>query len=169
VLAAGAEGQAQILGRNAPAIRHLATIRHAMRHALYCDAFAGPVLGDSEALLSYLAFDMAHLSTEKLRILYLNAANRLLGDEIAAEGSVNAARVVPRAIMRRALDLGATAMILVHNHPSGDPTPSRDDVEATRRIAEAARALDICIHDHIVVAGGGWTSFRGLGLLRAAA
>lgn len=140
-----------------------------MVHALRCNAFAGPVLGDSEALLAYLAFDMAGLATERLRILYLNAANRLLCDETQTEGSVNAARVVPRAIMRRAVEVGATALILVHNHPSGDPTPSRDDVEATRRIADAAHALDIFIHDHVIVAGTGWTSFRALGLLRAAA
>lgn len=158
-----------VLGRHAAAAQHLETIHEAMLHALRCDAFAGPLLGDSEALLSYLAFDMAGLATERLRILYLNAANRLLADEVAVEGSVNAARVVPRAIMRRALDLGATALILVHNHPSGDPTPSRDDVEATRRIAAAAGALDICIHDHIIVGGTNWNSFRGLGLLRNAA
>jgi len=169
VLAAGPEAQARVLGKHAVAVAHLTTIREAMLHALRCNAFAGPVLGDSEALLTYLAFDMAGLTTERLRILYLNAANRLLADEAEAEGTVNAARVLPRSIMRRALDLGATAMILVHNHPSGDPTPSRDDIEATRRIAEAARALDICVHDHVIVGGSGWTSFRALGLLRAAA
>jgi len=140
-----------------------------MLHALRCDALAGPILGDSQALLTYLTFDMAHLPTERLRILYLNSANRLLCDVTEPEGSVNATRVLPRAIMRRAVEVGATALILVHNHPSGDPTPSRDDVEATRRIADAARALDICIHDHVIVAGAAWTSFRALGLLRAAA
>jgi DNA repair protein RadC len=169
VLAAGPAAQRAVLGRHSGPIQHLETIREAMLHALRCDAFAGPVLGDSEALLSYLAFDMARLPTERLRVLYLNAANRLLGDEVAVEGSVNAARVVPRTIMRRALDLGATALILVHNHPSGDPTPSRDDVEATRRIAAAGIALDVWVHDHIIVAGTSWTSFRALGLLRAAA
>jgi len=169
VLAAGQAAQRVVLGRNAAAAQHLETIREAMLHALRCDAFTGPVLGDSEALLSYLAFDMAGLATERLRILYLNAANRLLADEVAVEGSVNAARVIPRAIVRRALDLGATALILVHNHPSGDPTPSRDDVEATRRIAAAAAALDMCIHDHIIVAGTSWSSFRALGMLRPAA
>jgi DNA repair protein RadC len=158
-----------VLGTKAAAVRHLGTIREAMLHALRCDAFAGPVLGDSQALLTYLTFDMAHLPTERMRILYLNSANRLLCDDTGPEGSVNAAPVVPRAIMRRAVEVGATALILVHNHPSGDPAPSREDVEATRRIAEAARALDICIHDHVIVAGASWTSFRALGLLRAAA
>jgi DNA repair protein RadC len=169
VLAAGPEAQTRILGTQAAAVRHLGTIREAMLHALRCDAFAGPVLGDSQALLTYLTFDMAHLPTERLRILYLNSANRLLCDDAGPEGSVNATRVLPRAIMRRAVEVGATALILGHNQPSGDPTPSRDDVEATRRIADAARALDICIHDHVIVAGSAWTSFRALGLLRAAA
>jgi DNA repair protein RadC len=169
VLAAGPASQARVLGRDAPAARHLQTIREAMLHAFRCDAFAGPVLGDSEALLAYLMFDMARLPTERLRILYLNSANRLLCDDTAADGSVNAAQVIPRAIMRRAVEVGATALILVHNHPSGDPTPSRADVEATRRIADAARALDICIHDHVIVAASAWTSFRALGLLTTAA
>jgi DNA repair protein RadC len=166
VLAAGPAAQARVLGKQADVARHLDAVREAMHHALRCKAFAGPVLGDSEALLSYLAFDMAHLPVERLRILYLNAANRLLADETAAEGSVNAARVVPRTIIRRALDIGATALVLVHNHPSGDPTPSRDDVEATRSIVAAAAALDICVHDHVIVAGSAWSSFRALGLLR---
>jgi DNA repair protein RadC len=74
--------------------------------------------------------------------------------------------VHPREIVRRALEVGATAIILVHNHPSGDPTPSASDVEATRRIAMAAGALDICIHDHVIIAGSAWTSFRALGLLQ---
>lgn len=169
MLAADPGAQSRILGSQAATVRYLGTIRDAMLHALRCDAFAGPVLGDSQALLTYLTFDMAHLPTERLRILYLNSANRLLCDETEPEGSVNATRVLPRAIMRRAVEVGATALILVHNHPSGDPAPSRDDVEATRRIAEAARALDICVHDHVIVAGANWTSFRALGLLRVAA
>lgn len=147
-------------------MRHLDIIREAMLHALRCNAFAGPVLGDSDALVAYLAFDMARLPTERLRVLYLNSANHLLCDETVSEGSVNAAQFVPRAIMRKAVEVGATALIMVHNHPSGDPRPSRDDVEATRRIADAAHALDICIHDHVIVAGSAWTSFRALGLLR---
>lgn len=169
MLAASPAARARVLDAAAPALRHLETVREAMLHALCCSAFAGPVLGDSEALLSYLAMDMARLSTERLRVLYLNSANRLLCDETASEGSVNGAHVIPRALMRRAVEIGATALILVHNHPSGDPTPSPDDVETTRRIAAAARALDICIHDHIIVAGSAWSSFRGLGLLRTVA
>lgn len=139
-----------------------------MLHALRTEALAGPTLADSGALIDYLSLDMAHLPTERLRVLFLNSVNRLLDDQTFAEGSVNETAVYPREIMRRALELGATALILAHNHPSGDPRPSRGDIETTRRIADAARALDICLHDHVIVARSGWSSFRALGLLQPA-
>jgi DNA repair protein RadC len=157
-----------VLGDGDEAVRHLGIVRHAMVHALRTEAFARPALGDSQALIDYLTMDMALLPTERLRVLFLNTSNRLLFDETLAEGSVSEAPVYPREIMRRALEVGATALILVHNHPSGDPTPSRGDIEATRRIADAGRALDICIHDHVIVARSGWSSFRALGLLQPA-
>jgi DNA repair protein RadC len=139
-----------------------------MLHALRTEAAAGPALSDSTALLDYLSLDMAHLLTERLRVLFLNAGNRLLCDEVVADGSVNEAPVYPREIMRRALEVGATALIIVHNHPSGDPKPSRGDIEGTRRIADAARSLGICVHDHLIIARSGWASLRALGLLPAA-
>jgi DNA repair protein RadC len=165
VLAASGEAQRRALGGAEPAARYLGTVRRAMLHALRSQAFAGPVLADSAALIDYLSLDMAHLPAERLRVLFLNSANRLLDDQVIAEGSVNTTAVYPREIMRRALDVGATALILAHNHPSGDPWPSRGDLEATRRIAEAGRPLDICIHDHVVIARSGWCSFRALGLI----
>lgn len=137
-----------------------------MLHALRSAATTGRVLTDSAALIDYLTLDMGHRATEQLRVLFLNKRNELLDDRVLAEGSVDAAPVYPREIIRRALDIGATALILAHNHPSGDPTPSQGDVEATRRVAEAARPLDICVHDHVIIARHGWTSFRALGLLR---
>ena len=139
-----------------------------MLHALRTEAYGKPKLDDSQALIDYLSLDMALLPTERLRVLFLNTSNRLLYDETLAEGSVSEAPVYPREIMRRALEVGATALILAHNHPSGDPTPSRGDIDATRRIADAGRALDICIHDHVIVARSGWSSFRALGLLQPA-
>jgi DNA repair protein RadC len=157
-----------VLGDGAAAVQHLKVVRDAMLHALRTEAFARPTLDDSQKLIDYLSLDMALLPTERLRVLFLNATNRLLHDETLAEGSVSEAPVYPREIMRRALEVGATALILAHNHPSGDPTPSRGDVEATRRIADAGRALDICIHDHVIVARSGWSSFRALGLLQPA-
>jgi len=157
-----------VLGDGEAAVRYLGIVRDAMLHSLRTEAFAKPVLTDSLALIDYLSLDMALLPTERLRVLFLNSGNRLLFDETLTEGSVSEAPVYPREIMRRALEVGATALILVHNHPSGDPTPSRGDVDATRRIADAGRALDICIHDHVIVARSGWSSFRALGLLQPA-
>jgi DNA repair protein RadC len=166
VLAADPGEQSRTLVDGDAAVRLLATVRGAMLHALRSAAYAGPVLADSGALIDYLTLDMGRLATERLRVLFLNARNHLLFDETLAEGSVNETAVHPREIVRRALEIGATAIILVHNHPSGDPTPSASDVEATRRIAMAAGALDICIHDHVIIAGSAWTSFRALGLLQ---
>lgn len=156
----------QALNEAPEAALHLGLIREAMLHALRAEAISRPLLTDSQALIDYLTLDMGRLATERLRVLFLNARNHLLFDETLAEGSVNETAVHPREIVRRALEVGATAIILVHNHPSGDPTPSASDVEATRRIAMAAGALDICIHDHVIIAGSAWTSFRALGLLQ---
>jgi DNA repair protein RadC len=140
-------------------------VRDVMLHVLREEALKAPILGTSEALIDYLFADMAHLPAERLRVLFLNSKNRLLRDEMMSEGSVNETPIYPREIMRRALDVGATALILAHNHPSGDPNPSEGDIDATRRIANAGSTLDIRIHDHVIVARAGWTSFRMLGLL----
>jgi DNA repair protein RadC len=156
-----------VLDDGLAAVRHLGIVREAMLHALRSEALAGPVLTDSDTLFDYLSLDMAHLATERLRVLFLNSGNRLLADEVVAEGSVSETPLYPREILRRALEVGATAIILVHNHPSGDPRPSRGDMEATRRVATAASALDICIHDHVIVARSGCSSFRALGLLQS--
>jgi DNA repair protein RadC len=153
------------LGAGNPAIRHLGMVRGIMLHVLRSEILNEPILTDSQALIDYLFADMAHLPAERLRVLFLNSRNRLLRDEVMGEGSVNETPIYPREIMRRALEVGATALILAHNHPSGDPAPSKGDIEATRRIAAAGRALDIRIHDHVVLARGGWTSFQALGLI----
>jgi DNA repair protein RadC len=165
-LAAGPAAQARILGAGNPAVTHLGMVRQVMLHVLRAEAVKTPVLGTSQALIDYLIADMAHLPAERMRVLFLNAKNHLLRDELVTEGSVNEAPFYPREIMRRALELGATALILAHNHPSGDPAPSEGDIRATRRVVEAARALDIRIHDHVILARSGWTSFRTLGLIQ---
>src|ERR1041384_1370046 len=100
-----------------------------------------------------------------MRILYLNAKNRLLLDETVVEGSINVAPIYPREIVRRSLEVGATALILAHNHPSGDPKPSGEDIRVTRLVAASAGALDIRLHDHVIVARGGWISLRAEGYL----
>ena len=164
VLAAGAAAQVRALDGNRAAAELLGTVRALMLRGLETEAFSGPLLSTSQQLIDYLRADMAFASVERFRVLFLNAQNRLIGETVT-EGSVNEAPIYPREILRRALDVGATALILVHNHPSGDPAPSRSDIEATARIAEAGRPFDICIHDHVVVSRAGWASFRALGLL----
>ena len=165
VLAASRAAQERILGPGNPAIPHLGMVRTVMLHVLCKEAVEGPILASSEALLDYLYADMAHLPAERLRVLFLNSKNRLLRDEVMGEGTVSETPVYPREIMRRALEIGATALILVHNHPSGDPEPSRGDIEATRRIIEAGRPFEIRVHDHVIIARSGWASFRALGLI----
>ena len=141
----------------------LATLRAAMLHALRREALRAPVLGDSKAVMDYLFAAMAHEPVEQLRILYLNTRNHLLLDETVIEGSVNIAPIYPREVVRRALEVGATALILAHNHPSGDPRPSSEDVRVTRLVAAASEALDIRLHDHVIVARSGWISLRAAG------
>jgi DNA repair protein RadC len=150
---------------DASAVRQLQAVRAAMLQALKTEALEGPILSNSQALIDYLFADMAHLPAERLRVLFLNAKNRLLRDEVMGEGSISETSIYPREIMRRALEVGATALILAHNHPSGDPQPSRGDIEATYRVAEAGRPFDIRLHDHVIIARSGWSSFRVLGLI----
>lgn len=124
-----------------------------------------PVLGSWQALIDYLTIDMAHLTVERVRVLYLNAQNRLIHDEHVCDGSIDEATIHPREVIRRALDLGAAALILVHNHPSGSPEPSRADIQLTNRIAEAGRLLGIVVHDHVIIARQGHTSLKAKGLI----
>ncbi len=124
-----------------------------------------PVLGSWQALLDYLAIDMAHLHTERVRVLYLNSKNRLLLDHHFGDGTVDEAAIHPREVIKRGLDLGASAMILVHNHPSGNPEPSRADIQITKHIAEAGRPLGIMVHDHVIVGREGHVSLRAKGLI----
>ena len=108
---------------------------------------------------------MAHLAVERVRILHLNSKNVLIADERMSEGSVDEAAVYVREVIKRALELGATAIIIVHNHPSGDPAPSRQDIQLTREIVEAGRPLKIAVHDHLIIGAGGHVSLRAQGLI----
>ena len=123
------------------------------------------VLGNWDQLMDYLKAALARERIEQFRVLFLDGKNHLLADEVQARGTVNHTPAYPREILKRALELHATALILVHNHPSGDPTPSRQDVEMTREIEEAGRVLSVVVHDHIVVGDGRWKSLRREGLL----
>ena len=124
-----------------------------------------PVLGSWQALEDYLRADMAFIPIERVRVLYLNSKNMLIRNEPLSEGSVDEAAVYVREVMRRALDYHATAMILVHNHPSGDPQPSQQDIRLTREIVDAARPLRISVHDHVIVGAKGTYSMRQNGLI----
>lgn len=124
-----------------------------------------PALSSWEALLDYCAAAMGRTQTEEFRILFLDRKNVLLAEEVHQRGTVDHTPVYPREVVKRALELGASALILVHNHPSGDPTPSRADIAMTREVAMAAKALKIDVHDHLVIGRGKHASFKALGLL----
>jgi len=124
-----------------------------------------PVLGSWQALLDYLHADMAHHPVERVRVLFLNSKNMLIRNEPMWEGSVDESAVYVREIVRRALDYHATALILVHNHPSGDPQPSQQDIKLTREIVEACRHLRISVHDHVIIGTSGHSSLRAMGLI----
>jgi DNA repair protein RadC len=164
VLAAAPEAAAQIAGDRRVA-ELISRVRETHLHALRLPLADRPILSSSSSVVDYLHGKLAHRANECLHVLFLDTRNHLLCDEEAASGSVAAVALHPRAILRRALEIGATALVLVHNHPSGNPTPSIADVEATRRLVVAATSLDIRIHDHLVVARGGTVSFRAAGLL----
>src|SRR5262245_13320071 len=139
---------------------HAAGVRMLRRQVLNRPALTG-----WSALLDYCTAAMACSETEQFRILFLDRKNNLIADEVQQQGTVDHAPVYVREVVKRALELSASAIILVHNHPSGDPTPSRADIEITRRIVEAADKLSITAHDHLIIGRGGHASFRGLKLL----
>lgn len=124
-----------------------------------------PLLGSWKAVIDYCRAAMAYEEREQFRILFVDKKNRLIADEVQQTGTVDHAPVYPREVARRALELAATAVVLVHNHPSGDPTPSRADVQMTRQIMETLAPLSIAVHDHIVIGREGHASLRGLQLI----
>jgi len=124
-----------------------------------------PVLSTWDALGDYLHATMAHRRTEEVRILFLNSKNMLLANEALWQGSVDEASVHVREVIARAIALGATALIIVHNHPSGDPSPSQQDIRMTRDLVEAGRHMKVTVHDHVIVGAQGRTSLRAMGLI----
>lgn len=123
-----------------------------------------PILNSATRLNDYLRATLGHAREEHFRILFLNRKNELIADEIQQKGTVDHTPAYPREVMRRAFELGATAIILCHNHPSGDPAPSQADIDMTRAIAEAGRHFSILLHDHVIVSRNGCASLRALGL-----
>ena len=128
-------------------------------------AEGAPVLSSWDALTDYLHAAMAHSRTEQVRVLFLNAKNMLIANEAMWQGSVDEAAVHVREVIARAIQLGATALIIVHNHPSGDPTPSQQDIRLTHDLIDAGRHMKITIHDHVIVGAAGRTSMRAMGLI----
>jgi DNA repair protein RadC len=124
-----------------------------------------PVLSSWDALGDYLQAAMAHSAVEEVRILFLNAKNMLIANEALWRGSVDEASVHVREVIARAIALGATALIIVHNHPSGDPTPSQQDIRLTRDLVEAGRHIKVAVHDHVIVGAQGRSSLKALGLI----
>jgi DNA repair protein RadC len=124
-----------------------------------------PVLSSWSSVLDYCRTAMAFADKEQFRILFLDKRNQLIADELQQTGTVDHTPVYPREVVKRALELSATALILVHNHPSGDPTPSRADIQMTQAIVEVARPLGIAVHDHLIVGKEGHASFKGLRLI----
>jgi DNA repair protein RadC len=124
-----------------------------------------PILSSWDALGDYLQAAMAHSAVEEVRILFLNAKNMLIANEALWRGSVDEASVHVREVIARAIALGATALIIVHNHPSGDPTPSQQDIRLTRDLVEAGRHMKITVHDHVIVGAQGRSSLKALGLI----
>ncbi|MEP3226344.1 MAG: DNA repair protein RadC [Parasphingorhabdus sp.] len=143
----------------------LKAIHTACLHLIAQPVRCQPMLTSWPALLDYLRADMAYLAHERVRILHLNSKNYLIKDEIVSEGSVDHAALYPRKIIKRALDLGSAALILVHNHPHGESAPSREDIAITKKIGAAARSLGITLHDHLIIGNDGCFSLRSKGLL----
>jgi DNA repair protein RadC len=124
-----------------------------------------PILNSWQKLLDYCRISMAHEPREQFRIVYLDRKNQLIKEEIKQVGTIDHVQVYPREVVKRAIELSASAIILVHNHPSGDPTPSQADIAMTKEMVAAAKTLDITVHDHIIIGRDGHSSFRALGLV----
>jgi DNA repair protein RadC len=164
-IAAPIERLVEIDGVGETVATHLKIVEAAALRLARTQLLGKPALSSWAALIDYCAAAMARNPNEEFRILFLDRKNVLIADEVQNKGTIDHTPVYPREIVKRALELGASAIILVHNHPSGDPTPSRADIEMTRQIADAAKALRVTVHDHVIVGRSGHASFKALGLL----
>jgi len=166
VLGASPNRLAEIKGLGATSITHLKVMQAvAQRYGRDQIDAEKPILSSWSQLIDYCRSQMAYEMVEQFRILFLDKKNRLIADEVQQVGTVDHTPVYPREVIRRTLELSATALILVHNHPSGDPTPSAADVRMTKEIADIAKPMGIALHDHIIVGRNGHASLRGLKLI----
>lgn len=164
-VAAPAELLVETPGVSASVMRELKIIQAAALKLAQARVLKRPVISSWGDLLAYCRAAMADEQSETFRVLFVDKKNILIADEVQQKGTVDHAPVYPREVVKRALSLGASAVILVHNHPSGDPTPSRADIEMTREVVKAAQALNIRVHDHLVIGKDREASFKALGLL----
>jgi DNA repair protein RadC len=155
----------EVKGLGSSAITDLKIVHAAAGRMAKGQVHKRPVLSSWSAVLDYCRTTMAFEDKEQLRVLFLDKRNQLIADELQQVGTVDHTPVYPREVVKRALELSATAIILVHNHPSGDPTPSRADIQMTQAIVEVAKPLGISIHDHIIVGKDGHASFKGMRLI----
>ena len=165
VIAAPRARLLEIPGVGDAVVNQLKVVEAAAARLAQTRVIGRPALSSWAALLDYCMAAMARAPSEEFRILFLDRKNVLIADEVQARGTVDHTPVYPREIVKRALEHGASAIILVHNHPSGDPTPSKADIAMTREVAAAAKTLGIAIHDHLVIGRSGHASFKSLGLL----
>ncbi|MGH7077256.1 MAG: RadC family protein, partial [Acetobacteraceae bacterium] len=163
--AAPAAELARIEGLGKAGIIALKTVQAAAIRLGRAEVMNRTVLDNWERLMDYLHMTLAHERTEQFRILFLDTRNRLTADEEQSRGTINHTPVYPREVARRALETAASAVILVHNHPSGDPTPSREDVAMTKEVEAALKTVSVVLHDHVIIGNGTWTSLRREGLL----
>ena len=165
VLAAEADELSSVSGVGNAFAAHIAAIREASARSAREEIKLRPIVSSWTALLAYVRRELQHHQREQFRTLFLDRKNQLIADETLWLGTVDHAPVYPREIARRALELAASAVILVHNHPSGDPTPSNADIDMTRHIIDALDPLDIKVHDHLIVGREGVVSFKARGLI----
>jgi DNA repair protein RadC len=165
VLTADWDALAQIDGLGDTSIAALKIAQAAALRLLKGEVAQRPVLSSWQALLDYLRADMAHLPVERVRVLHLNARNMLIRDDHMGDGSIDQAAIYVREVAKRTVELGSASVILVHNHPSGSPEPSRQDIAITRQIIEALKPLGVSVHDHLIMGTEGHHSMRGMGMI----
>lgn len=165
VVSAAPEALRKVDGMGDAAIVAVKAGQAAALRLLAEEARDAPVISSWKKLLDYCRAAMALEKTEQFRLLFLDQKNRVIADEVQQRGTVNHTPVYPREVVKRALELSASALIMVHNHPSGDPTPSRADIDMTRQVRDAAEKLGIALHDHVIIAGTEHVSLKSLGLM----
>jgi DNA repair protein RadC len=165
VLAAQPARLAEVEGAGPAVVQELKLLQAVIERTAKAEAMGRSVITSWTQLMIYCQRAMAHEPREQFRVLFLDAKNQLIADEIQTRGTVDGAAVYPREVVRRALELSASAIILAHNHPSGDPTPSKADIAITREIIDAGLALNVRVHDHVIVGRNGVVSLKTLGLI----